>query len=126
MNNDSQYPISVIHLSEVADGDFKHKSICLEWSKCLLEYLLRIVGQSPEISIGCYQHGAATFLAFDIQSSQHEGGVSYTVGLTKNYIELPSDVSHSSEFFVPGVIDAFEIISNIANNTSATIKINRF
>lgn len=121
---DSPHPVFDIHFSDVTDGNFKYIPRCVDWSKGLLDYLLATVGKSPEISIGCYVHGQATFVAFDIQGEKC--GVSYTIGLTKNYIELPKDVSHAGEFFVPGIVDAFEIIGNIVANTSAGMKITRF
>jgi hypothetical protein len=120
----SPHPVYDVCFSDVKDGDFKHIPRCVDWNKGLLDYLLSTVGKSPEISIGCYLHGQATFIAFDIQGEKV--GVSYTIGLTKNYIELPNDVSHAGEFFVPGTVDAFEIIGNIVTNTSAVMKIKRF
>lgn len=111
-----------VSLDGLDESYFRDNEACQAWVNKLITFM-NARYQSPNISIGAYLYGSATFIAMDIANADPSLDISYTIALKPGCIRLPADIANCSDLVLSGIVDAFLLVDIVIKATSGSLSI---
>ena len=94
---------------------------CRAWLEHFGGFCRDHLGHAPRIQVYPYQHDEGTLLAVDADSSDRRTSLSLTVDLCGTGVELQPPVSDQLVIAVPGIVDAWTILSELCRATHGIV-----